>query len=199
MVPPPASPRRDWNRKEVERLFGLPFDDLILQAQLNHRSHHNSRETEISTMLQFMEHRFRFANPLRSSVMQIAARNLIELGSSRDARIAALYDVAQAVHPRQLLLTGWPTTGAVRTLETRIGHVAGKQDLELVRTIAVTRILMPASRIQVAAPHGMIGELVQTLCFMAGANSIFFNDAQLSPSRMKGCVARILTRMGMKI
>jgi biotin synthase len=51
--------------------------------------------------------------------------------------------------------------------------------LEFVRTIAVARITMPLARVRLSAGRQALGEVVQTLCFMAGANSIFYGDKLL--------------------
>jgi len=51
--------------------------------------------------------------------------------------------------------------------------------LEFVRTIAVARITMPKARVRLSAGRQQLGEAVQALCFMAGANSIFYGDKLL--------------------
>ncbi len=51
--------------------------------------------------------------------------------------------------------------------------------LEFVRVIAVARITMPKARVRLSAGRQQLGEAVQTLCFMAGANSIFYGDKLL--------------------
>jgi biotin synthase len=52
--------------------------------------------------------------------------------------------------------------------------------LEFVRTIAVARIAMPKARVRLSAGRQEMGEAIQTLCFMAGANSIFFGNKLLT-------------------
>jgi biotin synthase len=49
-----------------------------------------------------------------------------------------------------------------------------------VRTIAVARITMPTARVRLSAGRQQMGEAVQALCFMAGANSIFYGDKLLT-------------------
>ena len=51
--------------------------------------------------------------------------------------------------------------------------------LDFVRVIAVARITMPRARVRLSAGRQQLGEAVQTLCFMAGANSIFYGDKLL--------------------
>ncbi len=43
--------RHDWTRKEVHRLFELPFNDLLFRAQMAHRQHFPADEVQISTLL----------------------------------------------------------------------------------------------------------------------------------------------------
>ena len=52
--------------------------------------------------------------------------------------------------------------------------------LEFVRTIAVARITMPKARVRLSAGRQQMGEAIQALCFMAGANSIFYGDKLLT-------------------
>lgn len=54
------------------------------------------------------------------------------------------------------------------------------EPLELVRTIATARILMPHSRVRLSAGRLQMSDEAQALCFLAGANSIFFGDALLT-------------------
>jgi len=52
--------------------------------------------------------------------------------------------------------------------------------LEFVRTIAVARITMPESFVRLSAGRQQMSEAVQALCFLAGANSIFYGDKLLT-------------------
>ena len=52
--------------------------------------------------------------------------------------------------------------------------------MEFVRTIAVARILMPRSHVRLSAGRAQMHEAVQALCFLAGANSIFYGEKLLT-------------------
>jgi biotin synthase len=52
--------------------------------------------------------------------------------------------------------------------------------IEFVRTIAVARILMPTSYVRLSAGRQQMSDAVQALCFLAGANSIFYGDKLLT-------------------
>jgi biotin synthase len=60
-------------------------------------------------------------------------------------------------------------------------HGTEKLDpLEFVRTIAVARITMPKARVRLSAGRQQMSEAVQALCFLAGANSIFYGEKLLT-------------------
>ncbi len=70
--------------------------------------------------------------------------------------------------------------------------------LELVRTIAVARILMPESYVRLSAGRRSIGETGQALCFLAGANSIFYGDKLLTtPNPEESSDMALLEKLGM--
>ncbi|RXL45669.1 biotin synthase, partial [Citrobacter sp. AAK_AS5] len=52
--------------------------------------------------------------------------------------------------------------------------------LEFVRTVAVARLLMPASHVRLAAGRADMSDELQALCFMAGANSVFYGEKLLT-------------------
>jgi biotin synthase len=66
--------------------------------------------------------------------------------------------------------------------------------LEFVRTIACARITMPRARVRLSAGRSEMSEAVQALCFLAGANSIFYGDRLLTTANPQ--VERDLALMG---
>ena len=67
----------------------------------------------------------------------------------------------------------------VRVEGTPLGEAEAVDPLVLVRTIAAARILMPSSRVRLSAGRRSLTREAITLCFMAGANSIFVGDKLL--------------------
>jgi biotin synthase len=61
-----------------------------------------------------------------------------------------------------------------------MADLAPLDPLEFVRTIAVARITMPTARVRLSAGRREMGDAVQAMCFMAGANSIFFGEKLLT-------------------
>jgi biotin synthase len=70
-------------------------------------------------------------------------------------------------------------------------------EIEFVRTVAVARILMPASMVRLSAGRESMSEACQALCFMAGANSIFTGDRLLTtPNAGDNADAALFAKLG---
>jgi biotin synthase len=65
-------------------------------------------------------------------------------------------------------------------LHGELGGASALDPFEFVRTIAVARITMPKAMVRLSAGRRELGEVVQALCFLAGANSIFHGDKLLT-------------------
>jgi biotin synthase len=63
---------------------------------------------------------------------------------------------------------------------TPLENQAALDPLEFVRTIAVARITMPRARVRLSAGRQELGRAVQAMCFLAGANSIFYGEQLLT-------------------
>ena len=75
-----------------------------------------------------------------------------------------------------------PVNALVAVKGTPLADQPSIDVLELVRTIATARILMPAARVRLSAGRIALSEEAQALCFMAGANSVFLGDRLLTTS-----------------
>ncbi|MBS0275308.1 MAG: biotin synthase, partial [Proteobacteria bacterium] len=72
-------------------------------------------------------------------------------------------------------------------------------DIEFVRTVAAARITMPLSMVRLSAGRESMSEATQALCFLAGANSIFYGDKLLTtPNPEESRDMKLLSRLGMK-
>ena len=72
-----------------------------------------------------------------------------------------------------------PINSLVRVPGTPLADAEPIDPLDFVRVIAVARITMPTARVRLSAGRQQLGEPVQALCFLAGANSIFYGDKLL--------------------
>jgi biotin synthase len=125
--------------------------------------------------LQTLEH-------VRKAGVTVCCGGIIGMGESDEDRIGLLHQLAVlSPHPESV-----PINMLVRVAGTPLADSENVDPLTLVRTIATARILMPASRVRLSAGRRSLSREAITMCFMAGANSIFVGDRLLTtpnPSR----------------
>ena len=91
-----------------------------------------------------------------------------------------------------------PVNHLVQVEGTPLYGLEALDPLEFVRTIAVARITMPKARVRLSAGRREMGEAVQALCFLAGANSIFYGDKLLTTGNPETNEdAALLKKLGM--
>ncbi len=73
-----------------------------------------------------------------------------------------------------------PINMLIRIPGTPLEDAEGVDPIDFVRTVAAARILMPTSRVRLSAGREEMTDELQTLCFLAGANSIFYGDELLT-------------------
>ena len=126
--------------------------------------------------------RLRTLENVRKAGITLCCGGIIGMGESDEDRIGLLHQLATLTpHPESV-----PINMLVRVDGTPLGDAASVDPLVLVRTIATARILMPSSRVRLSAGRRSVSREAVTLCFMAGANSIFVGDKLLTtpnPSR----------------
>jgi biotin synthase len=92
-----------------------------------------------------------------------------------------------------------PVNHLVKVEGTPLANQADLDPLEFVRTIAVARITMPMARVRLSAGRQSMSDAVQALCFVAGANSIFYGDKLLTTANPSGNAdLELLERLGLK-
>jgi biotin synthase len=83
-------------------------------------------------------------------------------------------------------------------LHDRLGGGAALDPFDFVRTIAVTRITMPKAMVRLSAGRRELGDAIQALCFLAGANSIFYGDKLLTTGNPDVAADRaLLAKLGL--
>jgi biotin synthase-like enzyme len=181
---PPAeaafgTPRNDWRKAEIKRLFGMSFADLILQAHLMHRTHHDPRDTEIGTLQRLIEHR-----SSRSFNSDFPSGAILEMRTGREERVTSLHRLAtHSCHAKEISVTADSAHETSLSPRPKLMLVREFNGLELARTSAVARIVMPTTRIRIAAASERMSEALHTLCFLAGANLIFFSANRAQNNR----------------
>jgi biotin synthase len=113
---------------------------------------------------------------VRCAGIRVCCGGIIGMGESIRDRCAMLATLANLPQPPESV----PINMLVRVAGTPLADMPALDPLELVRTIAVARILMPVSRVRLSAGRAELSDSEQALCFHAGANSIFYGDRLLT-------------------
>jgi biotin synthase len=311
-----TTPRHDWTVEEVESLFGLPFADLLFQAQQVHRAHHSANAVQMSTLLSIKtgacpedcaycpqsvryetglereklvpleEVRARaqaakqagatrfcmgaaWRSPKKRDVEAVAAMirevralgmetcatlgmltpeqagelkqagldyynhnvdtspefygeiittrtyqdRLDTLAAVREAGInvccGGIVGMGETTRDRASMLAtlgnlpqhpeSVPINQLVRVPGTPLEGAQAVDPFDFVRTIAVARIVMPKASVRLSAGRESMADELQALCFLAGANSIFYGEKLLTTGNPD--VARdreLMTRLGIE-
>jgi biotin synthase len=135
-------------------------------------------------------------NRVRNAGITVCCGGIIGMGESVRDRCGLLRQLAaQRPHPESV-----PINALVRVEGTPLADQKPIDPFEFVRMIATARILMPASMVRLAAGRLSLSEEAQALCFLAGANSIFFGDRLLTTPNPKDHEDRALLRkLGMRL
>ncbi len=107
---------------------------------------------------------------VRRAGMKVCSGGIVGMGEQQQDRIGLL--VALANLPQQP--ESVPINMLVRVAGTPLEDCEPMDDFDFIRTIAMARIMMPASHVRLSAGREKMNEQLQALCFMAGANSIFY-------------------------
>ena len=113
---------------------------------------------------------------VRRAGVSVCCGGIIGMGESTDDRCALLHTLASLDPPPESV----PVNALVAVPGTPLEARPKIDPLELVRTIATARILMPKSRVRLSAGRTELSREAQVLCFLVGANSIFYGDKLLT-------------------
>ncbi|MDD5387718.1 MAG: biotin synthase BioB [Gallionellaceae bacterium] len=113
---------------------------------------------------------------VREAGIHVCCGGIIGMGESRRIRAGLVMELAN-LNPQPESV---PINMLVKVPGTPMAQGADLDPFEFVRTVAVARITMPASHVRLSAGRQELGEAVQALCFLAGANSIFCGDRLLT-------------------
>jgi biotin synthase len=113
---------------------------------------------------------------VRDAGLKTCCGGIVGMGESRAERAGLLQALANLpAHPDSV-----PINRLVRVAGTPLAEAKELDPFEFVRTIAVARILMPASMVRLSAGRAEMSDELQALCFLAGANSIFYGEKLLT-------------------
>ena len=113
---------------------------------------------------------------VRGADIHVCAGGIIGMGESRNQRAGLLAQLANMEQPPESV----PINLLTQVEGTPLFGTDALDPLEFVRTIAAARITMPASYVRLSAGRQQMSESIQALCFVAGANSIFYGEKLLT-------------------
>lgn len=147
---------------------------------------------EIITTRTFQERLETLAH-VRDAGMKVCAGGIVGMGENQADRAGLLQQLANLPeHPESV-----PVNMLVRVAGTPLENVEDLDAFEFIRTVAVARIMMPRSYVRLSAGRNQMNEQTQALCFLAGANSIFYGEKLLTtPLPEENADLQLLHRLG---
>ena len=132
---------------------------------------------------------------VRSAGIHVCCGGIIGMGESEDDRAGLIATLACLdPHPESV-----PINALVRVAGTPLAEEPPVDAIDFVRTIAVARITMPKSMVRLSAGREDMSEETQALCFLAGANSIFYGPKLLTtPNPDSDRDQTLMARLGLK-
>jgi biotin synthase len=113
---------------------------------------------------------------VRKAGMHVCSGGIVGMGENLTQRAGLIAQLANMnPYPESV-----PINNLVKVEGTPLGEQADLDPLDFVRTIAVARITMPTARVRLSAGRQQMSDAVQALCFLAGANSIFYGEQLLT-------------------
>ena len=133
---------------------------------------------------------------VRRAGITVCCGGIIGMGETRSARYGLLQQLASLdPHPESV-----PINMLVRVPGTPLADQPSTDALELVRTVATARILIPLARVRLSAGRLALSEEAQALCFLAGANSVFLGYKLLTtPNPGPDADTQLFERLGLRL
>jgi len=127
--------------------------------------------------------------------MHVCCGGIVGMGESRNQRAGLITQLAN-LDPQPESV---PINMLVQVEGTPLYGTEALDPLEFVRTIAVARITLPKSFVRLSAGRQQMGEAIQAMCFLAGANSIFYGDKLLTTGNPEATRdMALLEKLGMR-
>jgi biotin synthase len=132
---------------------------------------------------------------VRAAGIHVCCGGIVGMGEGLEDRVGMIATLASLpVHPESV-----PINMLVQVEGTPLADAQKLDPLDFVRTIAVARICMPASVVRLSAGREDMSEETQALCFLAGANSIFYGPKLLTtPNPGRDRDMALLNNLGMR-
>jgi biotin synthase len=172
--------------------------DALRESGLDFYNHNlDTSEDFYGSIIQTREYQDRIntLGHVRNSGMSVCCGGIIGMGETRRQRASLIARLANlSPYPESV-----PINHLVPMPGTPLENQPPLDPLEFVRTIAVARITMPTARVRLSAGRQELGKAVQAMCFMAGANSIFYGDKLLTTNNPEAQAdLELLQELGLK-
>jgi len=138
--------------------------------------------------------RLRTLHAVQKAGISVCCGGIMGMGETADDRLMLLTELAQLDPPPESI----PINSLVPIAGTPMENAQPIDTIELVRLIATTRIAFPRARVRLSAGRDHMSRELQVLCFLAGANSVFFGDKLLTaPNPTANSDAELFAAMGL--
>jgi biotin synthase len=133
---------------------------------------------------------------VREAGLKVCCGGIVGMGETRAQRAGLIAQLANLnPYPESV-----PVNHLVQVEGTPLHGLDPLDAFEFVRTIAVARITMPKARVRLSAGRRELGEAIQALCFLSGANSIFYGDKLLTTENPEAADDRaLLGKLGLTV
>jgi biotin synthase len=133
---------------------------------------------------------------VRDAGIHVCSGGIVGMGEGRLQRAGLIAQLANLdPYPESV-----PINNLVQVEGTPLAGTEALDPFEFVRTIAVARITMPRAMVRLSAGREQMDEALQALCFLAGANSIFYGDKLLTTGNPQAARDRaLIDRLGMRV
>ena len=140
--------------------------------------------------------RLRTLHSVQRAGIAVCCGGILGMGESEDDRLMLLVELANLAVPPESV----PINCLVPIAGTPLQGSSPVDSIQLVRLIATARIAFPKARVRLSAGRDRMSRELQVLCFLAGANSIFFGDKLLTaPNPSADGDAELLRAMGLPV
>lgn len=179
-------------------MLGEGHAEALRDAGLDYYNHNidsaPDKYADLISTRQF-EDRLDTLQKVRNAGVKVCCGGIVGLGESRAQRAELIATLANMEpYPESV-----PINHLVQVEGTPLHGIDPLDHFEFVRTIAAARITMPQAMVRLSAGRQHMGQAVQALCFMAGANSIFYGDKLLTTGNPEVQADQaLLATLGMK-
>ena len=132
---------------------------------------------------------------VRAAGLKVCCGGIMGMGETRADRVQFLAELAALDPPPESV----PINLLVHIPGTPLSDKQALDPIEFVRTVAVARIVMPTSFVRLSAGRSAMPDHLQALCFLAGANSIFYGDRLLTtPNPESDADLKLFEKLGLR-